>query len=213
MIAQPEGYIEPDGSSFKYGYNYTDHLGNVRVTYADNDGNGSVDATEIIEEVHYYPFGLKLEDMNSDISSTRNNVATTFKYNGKEISEELGITWYDFGARNYDPAIGRWMNSDPLAEQMRRHSPYNYAFDNPIFFIDPDGRAPRATNPIRKIIRGLIKKGLNSQRKALRKSIKSHRKNIDEHVKKLEDFKKDPIGNSDAKSPEAGYQLRGSDTN
>ncbi len=155
MIFQPEGYLEPDGNGgFKYAFQYKDHLGNVRLSYSDLDLNGAIDSsTEILDENNYYPFGLQQKGYNNAISSNSNSVANNFGYNGKENNPELGIEWMDFGARNYDASLGRWMNIDPLAELMTRHSPYNFAFDNPIFFIDPDGMAPVASQDDTVIIR------------------------------------------------------------
>ncbi len=103
---------------------------------------GNTSQTVIVEESNYYPFGLKHKGYNNVVSSNGNSVAQKFGYNGKELNEELGLQWHDFGARNYDASLGRWMNLDPLAEQMRRHSPYNYAFNSPLMFVDPDGLYP-----------------------------------------------------------------------
>ncbi|POS02903.1 RHS repeat-associated protein, partial [Flavobacterium croceum DSM 17960] len=105
---------------------------------------------------NYYPFGMKHEKYNVEesvfISGNRgsfgyyigagkssSSVTYKYKYNGKELQDELSLNVYDYGARNYDPAIGRWMNIDPLAEKSRRFNPYTYALDNPVFFVDPDG--------------------------------------------------------------------------
>ncbi|MDG2194273.1 MAG: DUF6443 domain-containing protein [Polaribacter sp.] len=133
-----EGYVQNNSGSFSYVYQYKDHLGNIRLSYAKNASTGTI---EIVEESNYYPFGLKHKGYNT-ITNGGNATAQKFMFGGKEYNDELGLDWYDISARNYDPAIGRWMNIDPLADQMRRHSPYNYAFDNPIFFTDPDGMAP-----------------------------------------------------------------------
>ncbi|GAE64979.1 hypothetical protein H3Z85_01335 [Chryseobacterium indologenes] len=104
-----------------------DLLGNVRLNYM-NSGSG----LEIIEESNYYPFGLKHEGYNTSVG----NAAYQYKYNGKEL-QETGM--YDYGARMYMPDLGRWGVVDPLAETSRRWSPYTYAFNNPLRFIDPDG--------------------------------------------------------------------------
>ncbi|WP_396157338.1 RHS repeat domain-containing protein [Flavobacterium sp.] len=150
---------EGNQQKFNYVYNYTDHLGNIRVSYSlDKIDNG----LKILEENHYYPFGLKHTKYNSgnkeyvepiigeavDPSefgkrivqvSSLSRIDYKYKYNGKEYQDELGLNMYDYGARNYDPALGRWMNVDPLAETSRRFSPYTYCLNNPVYFIDPDG--------------------------------------------------------------------------
>lgn len=70
-----------------------------------------------------------------------------YQYNGKELNEELGLNWNDYGARYYDPAIGRWNAVDPLASKMYSWSVYNYTFNNPVKFIDPDGTIPETVKP------------------------------------------------------------------
>jgi len=90
----------------------------------------------IIQEDHYYPFGLSIAALSSTAPLSKPN---NFKYNGFEEQTDFDLRWYDYQARFYDPQLGRFMQVDPAADLMRRHSPYNYAYDNPIRFIDPDG--------------------------------------------------------------------------
>lgn len=128
FLPTAEGYY--DFANSRYVYNYTDHLGNVRVSYFRNSVTGSA---QVLEENNYYPFGLK----HTGYNGLTGNPSYQYKYNGKEL-QETGM--YDFGARMYMADIGRWGVVDPLAEQYRIWSPFNYGMNNPIRFIDPDGR-------------------------------------------------------------------------
>lgn len=148
IIPTSEGYY--DALLNKYVYNFTDHLGNVRLSYTDTNGDGIIQPRryntstcspifgclgewkpgEIVEVNDFYPFGL----LHNYTATTQN--AYQYKYNGKEL-QETGM--YDFGARMYMPDIGRWGVHDPLSELQFAYSPYSYVYGNPIRFNDPTG--------------------------------------------------------------------------
>lgn len=136
-----EGYVKPNGTnSYLYVYQYKDHLGNIRLSYADCDGNGTINpATEILEENNYYPFGLQHQGYNDIANSNRSEEAEAYKYNGKEYEDALGLNMYEYGARNYDPAVGRFFNIDNYAEKFSDMTPYQYAGNTPTYFIDKNG--------------------------------------------------------------------------
>ncbi|QSW91513.1 RHS repeat-associated core domain-containing protein [Flavobacterium endoglycinae] len=120
-----EGYVEPVSGAYKYIYQYKDHLGSVRISY---------DKTLAIkEESNFYPFGLKQEGYNM----VKTGVENKYKYNGKELQDELGLNMYDMDMRQYDPAIARWVVHDPIVHYDK--SPYSAYDNNPIYWADPSG--------------------------------------------------------------------------
>ena len=126
LLLTEEGYVTLADS--KYHYYLKDHQGNNRVVISST---GTVEETN-----HYYPFG--------GVFAVTNNVQP-YKYNGKEFDNKNGLNWYDYGARHYDAALGRWHVIDPMAEKYCTFTPYSYCVNNPIMYIDPDGRL---ANPI-----------------------------------------------------------------
>jgi RHS repeat-associated protein len=120
----------PDGryvvATGKYEYNLTDHLGNVHVTFTKNASGDAV----IIQEDHYYPFGLQMSGQHFENTTFLNK----YLYNGKEKQTQTG--YYDYGFRQLDPQLCRWHVADAMAESYLSTSPYAYVENNPISFMD-----------------------------------------------------------------------------
>lgn len=133
-ILTPHGKYSNTGGIWGHEYNITDlpitiGMGNVRAVIRKS---GSTLA--IVQTRHYYSFGMEMSQLNVSQGPNR------YQYNGKEIQDDFGLYWYDYGARFYDPMVGRWHSVDPLTEKYAGISPYAYVANNPIKFIDPDGR-------------------------------------------------------------------------
>ncbi|SDY74940.1 RHS repeat-associated core domain-containing protein [Bacteroides uniformis] len=120
LLLTDEGYVTlSDG---KYHYYLKDHQGNNRVVI---NQSGTVEETN-----HYYPFG--------GVFASSGNVQP-YKYNGKELDAKKGLNWYDYGARHYDAALGRFTTNDRFAEKYHSMSPYQYGANNPVKNVDVNG--------------------------------------------------------------------------
>ena len=109
-------------------YHVKDHLGNVRVTKIGVGETGYV-----LQRMNYYPFGGMM-------ASSTGGAVQPYRYTGKELVRFQGLDWLDYGARWYDPAILRWNGVDGMAEKYHSVSPYVYCLDNPIRYVDLDGK-------------------------------------------------------------------------
>ena len=113
----------------KYYFYLRDHLGNNRVVA---DASGSA-----IQVTHYYPFGMSFtEGYEQDIKPAKQ----PYKYNGKELDGENSQNWYDYEARQLAMDVSRFTSIDPLSENYYSWSPYVYVANNPLKYIDPNGK-------------------------------------------------------------------------
>ncbi len=135
FINHTEGYAEPDGNNWTHIYQFKDHLKSLRLSYADDNKDGTVNVDEIREENNTYPFGLQHRGYNTMIRNRDHQ----YDYLGQERNEELGLNWLTFRYRNYMPEIGRFFGVDPVSEEYMSISTYQFAHNNPIWKIELEG--------------------------------------------------------------------------
>ncbi|MGV6844833.1 MAG: hypothetical protein ACWA42_01740 [Lutibacter sp.] len=153
----PEGYVEPTISNgvvtqWNYVYQYTDIWKNVRLTYADADGNGTVAQGEIRRERNYYPFGLEHKGYNNTFVGAQSDFKT---YQSQEFTEDLGLNTHEWKYRISDPALGHFWQIDPLADKYVYNSTYAFQENKMGIGTELEGKElMEFLNGIKKILQG-----------------------------------------------------------
>jgi RHS repeat-associated protein len=107
-------------------------VSSIRISLTDSSGTAAV-----MSETHYYPFGMSINALS--YTNPLQKIANKYLYNSKELQDDLGLGWYDYGKRFYDAEVGRWHGVDPKAEKYKSWSVYQYVRNNPILRNDPNG--------------------------------------------------------------------------
>jgi RHS repeat-associated protein len=127
MLLTEEGYIEKSGSTYTHHYYLKDHLGNHRVVM---NASGTVK-----QATNYYPSGTTIAERQTDQG------IQPYKFDGKELDRKDNLNFYDYEARAYDPTLMRFTSPDPMMEKYYGWSPFAYCLNNPVRYVDPDGRS------------------------------------------------------------------------
>jgi RHS repeat-associated protein len=206
FIQTSEGRLVPDGSGgYNYEYAIKDHLGNTRVMFDE--------AGEVLQDQSYYPYacialgdGMSMgEALTFDMPSSLPD--NKYLYNGKELQDDFELGWYDYGARFYDVQLGRWHVVDPASELGRRWSPYNYTFNNPIRFTDPDGMWPDG-NPFQNAAKYIVAQSVNYVKRKVRNAANSILQSGKETAKEIKNNTKMQLKAETKSSTEIGGQFK-----
>jgi RHS repeat-associated protein len=157
-IGTEEGYIlkrkgwneNSKDSKFVYYYSVKDHLGNVRLVLDDKSN------AKLWQRNDYQAFGMHINQPVDGVSLPDLIGINDRYYNGKEFDDQT--TWLDYGARQYDYSLNKWMSVDPAHEDGGQESftPYGYVFDNPMKYTDPDGRCPKCGDFLKGLGQGFV---------------------------------------------------------
>jgi RHS repeat-associated protein len=151
-FSTPHGRFVYVNDGWQNEFHLRDHLGNTRVVLLEEEG----DEYKTLQQNHYYPFGMLIPSLSTTntLGALKDN---RYLYNGKlersenpdpsgEFNDDFDLDWYDYGARFYDAQIARFHTLDPMAENYTFQSPFVYADNNPILFIDFMGMNSKRTN-------------------------------------------------------------------